>query len=303
LHEILDFWIPRRSEPEFALIVETPVSGAELVGRESTLSDRGLNNMSEERPYGVVPTDRDREMALEALLSAAMTDASTVMLNASDFDDYYIGLLTESDRASGILAFTFIETQVSELFAQQLDPTVSGGIPSIIGRNGILDSVGARLTMLRALRWLTEETYRDLRLLANIRNRFAHSHVALTFNDQTIRGYLSSLQTHEIKFATEHPSVTLSIKHVFLVRTVMTLFGLFAELVLMPSSLRAGLGPTGAFRAGVSRFPRPLQDALARCTMTVRLIYENAETQAAATADTSAVEGIGTPAEQQPDSL
>lgn len=125
------------------------------------------------------------------------------------------------------------------------------------------------------MRWLREETYRDLRILANNRNRFVHSHAALTYNDQTIRGYLSSLRKHEATFAGEHPYVTLSIKQIFLVRTIMTLFGLYAELVLMPSSLRAGLGPAGAFRAGLDRFP--LQDALARCTMTVRLIYENAE--------------------------
>lgn len=238
--------------------------------------------MSGEKPHGVVPTDRDRELAFEALISAAMSDASNVVLNAADLEDYYLGLLTESDRASGILAFTFIESQVGELFAQQLDPNISGGIPSIIGRNGILDSVGSRLRMLRALRWLREETYRDLRLLANIRNRFAHSHAALTYDDQTVRGYLGSIEKHETKFAAEHPSVTLSIKQIFLVRTIMTLFGLYAELVLMPSSLRAGLGPTGAFRAGLNRFPPPLQDALARCTMTVRLIYENAGAQSQA---------------------
>lgn len=107
--------------------------------------------MSGEKPHGVVPTDRDRELAFEALISAAMTDASKVMVNAADLEDYYPGLLTESDSASGILAFTFIESQVSELFAQQLDPDISGGIPSIIGRNGILDSVGSRLRMLRGL--------------------------------------------------------------------------------------------------------------------------------------------------------
>jgi DNA-binding MltR family transcriptional regulator len=250
---------------------------------------------SEERPHGIVPSDRDRELAFEALISAAMADASKIILDPNDVPEYYQGLLIESDRAAGILAFAFIESQLSELFAQHLDPDISGGIPSIIGQNGILDSVGSRLKMLRALSWLRQETYSDLRLLANIRNRFAHSHIALSYTDSKIRGYFSSLQKHENMFATEHPSVTLSTKQIFLVRAVMTLFGLYAELVLMPSSLRAGLGSTGAFAAGFGRYPPQLQDALGRCTMTVRLIYESAEVQAPATADTSGVEKLDTP--------
>jgi hypothetical protein len=109
----------------------------------------------------VVVTDRDRELAFEFLISTAMKDASKVVLNVCDLHDYYLGLMDESDRASGILAFTFTESQIGELFAQQLDPNVSGGIASIIGRDGILDTVRSRLKMLRALRWLTDETYKD----------------------------------------------------------------------------------------------------------------------------------------------
>ncbi len=232
---------------------------------------------SEERPHGIVPSDRDRELAFEALISTAIADANKIILNAKDVEEYYRGLLIESDRAAGILAFAFIESQLSELFAQRLDHSISGGISSIIGHNGILDSVGSRLKMLRALSWIKQETYSDLRLLANIRNRFAHSHVTLSYSDAQISGYFSSLRKRETIFAKEHPSVTLSTRQVFLVRAVLTLCALYAELVLMPSSLRAGLGPTGAFAAGFDRFPPQLQDALSRCTMTVRLIYESVE--------------------------
>jgi hypothetical protein len=39
----------------------------------------------------------------------------------------------------------------------------------------------------------------------------------------------------------------------------MALFHLYAELVLMPSSIRVGFGPTGALAAGFDRFPPQLQ--------------------------------------------
>src|SRR5438309_363678 len=103
---------------------------------------------TDERPHRIIPSDRDRELALEALISIAMAEAGKIEVDARDVAEYYQGLLVESDRAAGILAFAFIESQISELFAQHLDPDISGGVASVIGQNGILDSVGARLRML-----------------------------------------------------------------------------------------------------------------------------------------------------------
>ena len=54
----------------------------------------------------------------------------------------------------------------------------------------------------------------------------------------------------------------------------MALFHLYAELVLVPSSIRVGFGPTGALAVGFDRFPPQLQEALGQCTAIVRLIYE-----------------------------
>jgi hypothetical protein len=116
-----------------------------------------------------------------------------------------------------------------------------------------------------------------LRLLSHIRNRFAHSHLALTFDDAKIRGYFSSLQKHETLIDDQYPSVFLSTKQMFLVRVVMTLFYLYGDLVLMPSSLSAGMNPLFAFSAEFDRYPAQLQEALLRCISTARLIYESAE--------------------------
>jgi hypothetical protein len=229
---------------------------------------------TDELPSAIVVTDRARELAHQLVMSMILTEARTVAINAIGVPGFYTGLLAESDRAAGILAFTFIESQISELFAQRLDPDISGGISSIIGQNGILDSVGARLRMLRALHWLRQETYSDLRLLSHIRNRFAHSHLALTFDDAKIRGYFSSLQKHETLIDDLFPSVSLSTKQTFLVRVVMTLYYLYGDLVLMPASLSAGMNPRYAFSLEFEQLPAQLREAKLQCTTAVELIAE-----------------------------
>src|SRR5258708_39521556 len=104
--------------------------------------------------------------------------------------------------------------------------------------------------MLHALSWVRPEAFHQLRLLARIRNRFAHTHAALTFDDQTVRGYFASLAKHEERVSADFPNVVLSIRDTFLVRTAMTLFDLYADLSLMPASQRSGYGSYGGLSAG-----------------------------------------------------
>jgi len=194
---------------------------------------------------------------------------------------FYQGLLKESERAIGILAFTYIESQIYEMFGQHLDSDVQGGIGSILGPQGILDAVGKQIKMLRALRWITPDTEHNLRLLARIRNRFAHAHSALTFADEKIRGYYNSLTKYEqrwaeLGFSKDFPDANLQTRHTYLIRAVLTLFALYHDLVLMPSSIRAGMGPTGAFRGEFEKFPPRLQHALGTCVEVVNLIYRDA---------------------------
>lgn len=198
----------------------------------------------------------------------------------SDIVPFYEGLLLESERSMGILAFAFIESQIDDLFRQNLNPNVQGGIESILGPNGILDTIGSRITMLHALSWIADQTQHNLKLLARIRNRFAHSHKVLTFDDKIIDGLLSSISKHDEGLAQHYPdeySVPLLKKHVFLVRSLMTLFSFYVEATLMPAALRSGMGPFEAIRAGFDRWPVHLQDATASCIGAVRRVYGDAK--------------------------
>lgn len=235
--------------------------------------------MSEEER---VPSDEAMRVAYEFLFSTAMKHCEkAATMRWEDIGPFYQGLLKESDRAIGILAFTFIESQVYEMFANQLDPEVQGGLESILGPQGILDGVGAQIRMLRALQWITPETEHNLKLLARIRNRFAHSHSVLTFGDEKIRGYFDSLTPFEVKFPEKgayekYRGVNLQARHRYLVRAIGTLFQLYHDLSLMPSSIRAGMGSRGAFGGDFEKFPTALRNALAICFDTYELIVKDA---------------------------
>jgi len=225
-------------------------------------------------------TEKDRKLAYDFLFSAAMRHSEEIAttMRWEDIVPFYQGLFKESDRSMGILGFSYIESQLQEMFGRQLDPKVKDGIKSIIGYAGILDSVGKQIKMLRALRWIRPETEHDLRLLSRIRNRFAHAHSALTFDDEEIRGFFNSLSKYEenaerLDFPKD---VKLQTRHKYLIRVIGTLFALYHDLTLMPSSIRAGMGPTGAFGGDFDKFPPALKNALTACMEIMGLIYDEA---------------------------
>jgi hypothetical protein len=230
----------------------------------------------------VVSSPEMLKRAFDFLYSAAMRHSEEVAtMRGDDIAPFYEGLFAESERSIGILAFTFIEAQINERFAQHLSPAVKGGTEKIVGPNGILDTVGKQINMLDALRWIRPETAQDLRLLAKIRNRFAHGHTALTFEDDTIQGYFSTLTKHEercaeVGFTKDYPGVVLQTRHKYLIRAIGALSALYLDLTLMPSSIRAGMGPTGAFGGDFDKYPLALRNALGFCMETVNLIYRDA---------------------------
>jgi hypothetical protein len=240
------------------------------------------------RPYS---EDDDLKRAHRFLFSSAMRYAEeAATMQGGEVAPYYEGLFAESERSIGILAFTFIESQIRDMFVQQLRPAVDKDTKKIIGHTGILDTVGKQINMLGALGWIRPETAADLRLLAKIRNRFAHTHRALKFDDHKIQGLFSSLTKHEERYAElgfdgDFPGVILQTRHKFLLRAIGTLYSLYYELTLMPSSIRAGYGPTGALGGDFDSYPQALKDALGWCMHTMILIYRHA---ANATPDTNA---------------
>jgi DNA-binding MltR family transcriptional regulator len=98
----------------------------------------------------------------------------------------------ESDRSAALLAAALLDAQLESLFRARLKHHQD----RLLGFDGPLASFSTRIKMARALDWIDEEVERDLDVIRNIRNRFAHSFEQnLTFEDVEIEGWCSSLLT------------------------------------------------------------------------------------------------------------
>lgn len=116
---------------------------------------------------------------------------------------FYTELNSEkSDRAAALVGAAFLDVRLEELlasffidnkeiFQQVLDPE---NPQSIIG------SFGARITISYGLGLISKEECDDLRIIKNIRNRFAHGLHGLSFSDDWIHDASLKLVTSDFDY-------------------------------------------------------------------------------------------------------
>ena len=110
----------------------------------------------------------------------------------ADLNEFDSRLHGESDRSAALLAAALLDAQLESLFRARLKHHQD----RLLGFDGPLASFSTRIRMARAFDWIDEEVERDLDVIRNIRNRFAHSFEQdLTFEDAEIKGWCSSLLT------------------------------------------------------------------------------------------------------------
>jgi DNA-binding MltR family transcriptional regulator len=99
----------------------------------------------------------------------------------------------DSDRAVAISIYALFDDVLLEVFSKYLNPNTPGGIDSMLNPSAFLGTSSNRLKLSVALGWMTNETYRGVNILRNIRNRFAHHIDTKYFDEHHVAGYISSL--------------------------------------------------------------------------------------------------------------
>jgi DNA-binding MltR family transcriptional regulator len=92
----------------------------------------------------------------------------------------------QSDRAAAILAVSFLEDRLAALLQAWLvdEPNI---ISKMFGGSGPLATFSAKIDMALLLGVLEKSRHRELHLIRDIRNKFAHGLEALTFETPRIR--------------------------------------------------------------------------------------------------------------------
>lgn len=107
-----------------------------------------------------------------------------ILNDESDLACVLIGTSYLSELLASIIELSFIETSVSE---KLLDP-----------QRGAVGGFATRADFAYCLGLINKNVYQDLIRVAEIRNMFAHKHLALDFGDSTIRKTCEWLQAWRI---------------------------------------------------------------------------------------------------------
>ena len=91
----------------------------------------------------------------------------------------------ESDLACVVIAVAFLDTSLASLLAHKLaDSSVS---TKLLAPSGAIGSYSTRADLAYALGLVTKGHYQDLCSIGEIRNRFAHNHLQLSFQDPAVQ--------------------------------------------------------------------------------------------------------------------
>lgn len=103
-----------------------------------------------------------------------------ILNQESDLACVLIGTSYLAELLASIIETSFIETSVSK---KLFDP-----------QRGAVGGFATRADLAYCLGLINKDFYKDLMKVAEIRNVFAHKHLALDFGDSTIRKYCQELQ-------------------------------------------------------------------------------------------------------------
>jgi DNA-binding MltR family transcriptional regulator len=111
-----------------------------------------------------------------------------------------------SDRAVAIVGPAFLDTLITELLVNFLVDDEKE-VQRLTQPDGHLGAFVAKVTACYCLGLIGETIKEDLRLVAKIRNRFAHD-LRASFTDQKIKCWCDALQWQKVSLMSEPPSGT-----------------------------------------------------------------------------------------------
>ena len=213
----------------------------------------------------------------EATRSKLLEKVASMSVDSDEFQSFFISLMGESDRALTIVSFSYIDAKLIDLFSNEMNNDISGGIESLFGSNGPLGNSSSRIKLARALNWISDKTYRDLELMRKIRNEFAHKHFAINFSSEIILGYLSTMNKTEnnileyLEWPPEMGEVSNRIR--FHLRSALVCHQMISEMMTAPTALRLGLPPFTSFGGDHTKLPEPLNKLLYAVVDVTREIF------------------------------
>jgi DNA-binding MltR family transcriptional regulator len=111
-------------------------------------------------------------------------------------------LYQNSDTICVILGASFIDRCLADAIVVYMPTKDKDFIKNELldSGNGVLDTYASRNKIAYALKIIDKQYYEDISLIGKIRNRFAHHHIELSFNDTEVISFCNRLTLWEKRF-------------------------------------------------------------------------------------------------------
>lgn len=170
--------------------------------------------------------------------------------------DKAVKLLTtyDDDRTISILLFSLIDDTILHAMSHHINKKMLSAKKNIFSNQNLLSSANDRITMAYALNWITDSVFHDLDLFRKIRNRFAHNIDIHSLDEEPVKGWLTSIQTHEeivlnsaersplkVKTIKIRKKEDLSSSETLIIRGIIVLFRAVLQILVSPAAHSLGL--------------------------------------------------------------
>lgn len=220
-----------------------------------------------ETRFGTDTRGRVASAIYNAAVDSARNQVESFDFQLSRITSVFNVAVSESDRSVSILLFALAEDLMLHALRHNMDGDCSGGWDSVTSGNGVLATASDRIMILELLKWIRPITGSQIRLMKSIRNRFAHHSDVCGFEDQKIRGWVSTMHAGETSAFELFPADERAKwrKHtpreIFIMRATGVITGLVADLAIMPASRRERVSAWDVSgRGDFDNLPEPLKD-------------------------------------------
>lgn len=167
----------------------------------------------------------------------------------AELPTFYHSLLNESNRALAVVSFSYITEKLHQALAVHLVGNVQGGQERLFRDFGPLSTANAMIKLAAALQWITQDTYRSLESLRQVRNEFAHQPFLQDLGDPSVTRLLKNAPSYEpaVLQALHGFIIPLNLatpRQRFFVRSALTCGMMMAEVLTLPDAIKLGLPPT-----------------------------------------------------------
>ena len=130
-------------------------------------------------------------------------DRAAEIIAAMDADFH-----TQPDRVIAVVGAAYLETMIDDVLRAAF--LEGDEAQSLLRPEGALGAHLQKCQVARTLDLITAVQYQDLKLIAKIRNEFAHNFSRSSFEDQPVRDYCVSLQQPELMAQLAYTSLPAS---------------------------------------------------------------------------------------------